>query len=155
MSKFKSNDSSIQDGSHRNTTVSDSQMRTLSVQGQGESTCSPDNFQMTVSLSSSKPSTQEAEASVKKRSDYVLQVLRNHGLSSNCINMKTCVSRHMEKEDVYVFSMIISVIGKDYDRLNESKCVLREKLSDSVTCSDIHCSVSFKHRINHRFEGVK
>lgn len=103
---------------------------------------------MTVSLSSTKTTTQEAEASVKKRCDYVLQVLRNHGHTSDCIHIKTSTT---DTNEMYVYNMRIEVNGTDYEKLDQAKQMLKEKLSSSVICSDIRSFISFKHRVKKRF----
>ena len=117
-------------------------LRTLAVCGQGETQCCPDHFQMTIVMSSTKPSIEEAEASVKKRSDYVLQVLRNHGMKNDCIKLSSEMSH---RNHSVVFKTNIKVFSEDFYKVTQARGVVREKLNGSVQCSDIGCSISLKH----------
>ena len=124
-------------------------LRTLTVHGQGATECNPDKFQMTVLLTSSKASIEEAEASVKKRSDYVLQVLRNHGMNSECVKLHTTVNQDDQKQ-VNSIKTNVKVLGCDFDRISQARGVVLEKLGSSAQCSSINCSISFNQQMAQR-----
>jgi len=67
--------------------------RIISVQSIGESRCQPSVVQFGVSVSSSKDSLEAAQASVKRRIDYIVQVLHNNGLKDKNYNSSTDISR--------------------------------------------------------------
>ncbi len=130
--------------------VSDNPLRTLSVHGQGEVECLPDIFQMTITLNSSKLSIEEAEASIKKRSDYILQVLRNNGVGEDCIKSYTDISHDNQ---AIIVKTTLSVTSST-TRLAKTKRTIQEKLNSSVQCSNISCSVSFNHLMSQRYVHV-
>lgn len=55
--------------------------RLITVNGAGELKMPPDQVRFIVVITSLKPNVGEAKASVKRRSDYVYQMLRRHGLN--------------------------------------------------------------------------
>ena len=129
-------------------------LRTLSVQGQGDVKCTPDTFQMTVCVTSSKPSLEEAQTSVKKRTDYIQQVSRNHGVSGECIKLHTDIyhdnNNNSQLQSVTVDARMNITTG-DIDKCRKIRNILIEKLSGSIQCNSIHCSISSKHRAAQRY----
>ena len=130
------------------TEITDNPLRTLSVRGHGQVECSPDNFQMTIVLNSSKPSVEEAETSVKKRSDYIFQVLRNNGIGEDCIKSHTDVGHDNQ---TIVLKTSLKVISDDFNKISRAKKIIKEKLDSSVQCSSIGCYVSFSHLMSQRY----
>ena len=72
--------------------------RTISVHASGEVTSLPDVIQFTVTAHSSKDTVEEAQASVKRRTDYIAQVARKNGIKNNGIAISTEVSKGVGKE---------------------------------------------------------
>ena len=67
--------------------------RTISVHATGEAACPPDVLQFIVSVSALKDTVESAQTSVKRRTDYILQVLRNNGIKDRCIHCSSEISR--------------------------------------------------------------
>lgn len=67
--------------------------RTISVHATGEATCPPDILQFIVSVSASKDAVEAAQSSVRRRTDYILQVLRKNGIKERCIHCSSEISR--------------------------------------------------------------
>lgn len=67
--------------------------RTISVRAFGEASCPPDIMQFTVTVSSSKDTLEAAHASVKRRTDYILQALEKNGIKRKTIACSTQVNR--------------------------------------------------------------
>lgn len=65
----------------------------ISVHSSGEVSSLPDVIQFTVSIQSSKDTVEEAQASVKRRTDYVTQVIRKNGGKNNDITISTDISK--------------------------------------------------------------
>jgi uncharacterized protein YggE len=55
--------------------------RLITVNGAGELKMPPDQVKLVVVITNIKPNVNEAKASVKRRSEYVYQTLRRHGLN--------------------------------------------------------------------------
>ena len=125
-----------------------SNRRTLSIQAQGDVLCFPDVFRFNISISSSKACFEDAQLSVKKRSDYVLQVLRNHGLSrGKNVEVISDVERWEESSSVHCN---IAVCCYDQQNCCSVRNLLIQKLNSSVQFSPIYCSVSLQHKANKR-----
>lgn len=67
--------------------------RTISVRAFGEASCPPDIIQFTVIVSSSKETLEAAHASVKRRTDYILQALEKNGIKRKTVACSTQVNR--------------------------------------------------------------
>ena len=78
--------------------------RTISVQAAGEAVCPPDIIEFLISVTSSKETVEAAQTSVKRRTDYVLQALKNNGIKERCIK---CSSEINKGENVSVQTDII------------------------------------------------
>lgn len=66
---------------------------TISVQSSGEIWTPPDTLQFTITVKNSKESMEEAQSSVKRRTDYIAQVIRKNGVSSGSMVLSTDVTR--------------------------------------------------------------
>ena len=112
--------------------------RTISVMASGVAVCSPDTFSFNVTVCSTKSALTEAQASVKRRGDYILQVLRNH----NIRNIRSLTDMWTEANgEEHVVEMSISVQCGDVEKCSKVRNTIMEKLdSPSVHCSSIGCS---------------
>jgi len=66
---------------------------TISVQSSGEVLLLPDVLHFTVSIRNSKETLEEAQTSVKRRTDYIAQVARKNGVKGNSIVFCTDVTQ--------------------------------------------------------------
>lgn len=66
---------------------------TVSVQSSGEMWIPPDILQFTITIRNSKESLEEAQTSIKRRTDYISQVIRKNGVKSGGIVVSTDVTR--------------------------------------------------------------
>lgn len=108
--------------------------------GTGVVVCGPDVFSFCVTIVSSKPVLSDARTSVKRRGDYILQVLRNHSVK----NVQS-VTDSMSKadRDEHTVEMSVSVVCGDIEKCCEVRDLIMNKLdSPSVHCSTIQCSHS-------------
>ena len=115
-----------------------SSKRTISVMASGVAMCSPDTFSFNVTVCSTKSALTEAQTSVKRRGDYILQVLRNHSIK----NVRSLTDMWTEGNgEEHVVEMSISVQCVDVEKCCKVRNTIMEKLdSPSVHCSSIGCS---------------
>ena len=108
--------------------------------GTGVVVCGPDVFSFCVTIVSSKPVLSDARTSVKRRGDYILQVLRNHSVK----NVQSVTDSMSEADrDEHTVEMSVSVDCGDIDKCCEVRDLIMNKLdSPSVHCSTIQCSHS-------------
>uniref|UniRef100_UPI0037E70F5F interleukin-1 receptor-associated kinase 1-binding protein 1 homolog n=1 Tax=Semicossyphus pulcher TaxID=241346 RepID=UPI0037E70F5F len=104
-------------------------VREVQVTGTAEVCCPADRVSVRVSLSSSKESVNEATNSVSRRLEYILQTVRQHGVSDKDTSVRRFLHReadqyHMEAEVVVSFS--------DFEKMEGVCRVLLEKLDKSV-----------------------
>ena len=137
---------------------------TISVQSSGEVRLLPDVLHFTVSIRNSKETLEEAQTSVKRRTDYIAQVARKNGVKGNNIVFCTDVSQSTEggtaalgggqnSSNLYPMSGIrlgLAVVHTDVTvncdsvaRCEAIRNTLIEKLDNSVEVSP----VSFMHSV--------
>ena len=109
-----------------------SDRRTITVSGTGEIEITPDRILLSVSVLSSKNSVEEARSSVKRRCDYIRQVLRNHGFRENTYETSTGVWRD---SDIWNIRTEFSVTLMDAAACEKIKNILTEKLQTGVSIS--------------------
>ena len=120
---------------------------TISVHSSGEVTTLPDIIEFTITVESSKESAEDAQASVKRRTDYISQVIRKNGVKSNDVTVSTEVSKEsvIQKEDTQseVVTVHCDMVVKcdSLLRCETIRNVLIEKMDSSVHFSP----VSFCH----------
>ena len=131
---------------------------TISVQSSGEVRVPPDILHFTVTVRNSKESLEEAQTSVKRRTDYISQVARKNGVKAGNIVISTDVTQAGSEDTTAGHSspyplnsisrpglaMVHTEVTVSCD--NVSKCeairnTLIEKLDNSVEISP----VSFMH----------
>ena len=111
-----------------------SSRRTISVHATSEVVCPPDIIQFAITVCSSKETHEAAQTSVKRRTDYIMQVLRNNGIrDSKNVKMLTDVSRG-ESE--------VLVEHSDLAKCEVVRNLLIEKMDSSIQFSPITCHYS-------------
>ena len=112
--------------------------RTITVHASGEVSCPPDLFSLAISVCSTKESAEAAQSSVKRRSEYIRQVLRNNKIGEKQVKVTTDVSRveEEEEEEVCVQSHFLVQTGS-LPACEAVRNLLVEKLDATVQCSAI------------------
>ena len=109
--------------------------RTISVQATSEVVCHPDVVQFGVTVFSSKDSHEAAQTSVKRRTDYILQVLRNNGIKeSKNVKMSTTVSRG---DGEFTVQSKVLVEHGDLSKCEIVRNLLIEKMDSSIQFTPI------------------
>lgn len=125
----------------------------ISVQATGEVTALPDVVQFTISVRSTKETADEAQASVKRRTDYVSQVIKKHGVHG--VESSTEVSKSAGNN----VNLLVNAASSQVDELvtvttdmdvkcdSLSKCeairnLLIEKMDATVRFSAVTFSIS-------------
>ena len=106
----------------------------ISVQALGEVVCPPDTVQFSVSISSAKESFEGAQASVQRRSDYVVQVLRNSGIKDREV---TCSSDVVREESMVTVTTEVLVQSDGLVKCESLRNLLIEKLDPSVNFTSL------------------
>ena len=127
-------------------TVATPHTRSIAVHAVGEVKCQPDVFTLTVTITSTKSTLEEAQTSIKRRHDYIHQVLRNNGLRDNNIQSYSQVTRG---HGVQVVNTLVVETG-DLGTCVAVKNTIVEKLDSSVTCEDIVYRHSPRNKMNKR-----
>lgn len=125
---------------------------TITVHSSGEMCSLPDVIQFTVTIRSSKETVEDAQASVKRRTDYVSQVIRKNGVKNNDVTLSTEISKGggagtvIQREGqamVDMATVYTDVVVKcdSWSRCETIRNLLIEKMDSSVQFSP----VSFWH----------
>jgi hypothetical protein len=150
------------DGTDRKPENSDDK-RTISVHASGEVTTLPDVIQFTVAVHSSKETVEEAQTSVKRRTDYISQVTRKNGIKADGVFISTEVSkgvgRGTEPGDLVGTSLaaVCTEVVIKCDTLLKCETVrniLVEKMDSSVQFSHIGFSLSGEARQAGRYAMI-
>ncbi|XP_019947306.2 interleukin-1 receptor-associated kinase 1-binding protein 1 homolog [Paralichthys olivaceus] len=104
-------------------------VRELQVTGTAEVRCPADRASVRVSVGSSKESVTEVTNSVLRRIEYILQSLRQHGISDTDASVRRFVHR---EEDLYRMDAEVVVTFSDFEKMEQLCSVLLEKLDKSV-----------------------
>ncbi|XP_041814948.1 interleukin-1 receptor-associated kinase 1-binding protein 1 homolog isoform X1 [Chelmon rostratus] len=106
-----------------------SRVRELQVTGTAEVCCPADRVSVRVSVGSSKESVNEVTNSVSRRLEYILQAVRQHGVSDK----DAAVRRFLHREaDQYHMNAEVAVTFSDFEKMERVCGVLLEKLDKSV-----------------------
>lgn len=119
--------------------------RTITVDAESELLCSPDQFSLLVSVSSIKESAEAAQNSVQRRTQYILQVLRNHGMRDKNVETTTHVSRSGKDGSVTV-RVDIRGNSDDAQSCETARNLILTKMDASVHCSVVEPSITSTHR---------
>ncbi|XP_035000461.2 interleukin-1 receptor-associated kinase 1-binding protein 1 homolog [Hippoglossus stenolepis] len=104
-------------------------VRELQVTGTAEVCCPADRASVRVSVGSIKESVTEVTSSVSRRLEYILQSLRQHGISETDASVRRFLSR---EEDLYRMDAEVVVTFSDFEKMEQLCSVLLEKLDKSV-----------------------
>ena len=102
--------------------------RHIAVHATGEVKCPPDQMQFIISVRSCKGTVDGAQSSVRRRTEYITQVLRNNGIQERCIR---CSSEMRREESVSVQTDVV-VQSDDLLTCETVRNLLIEKLDPSV-----------------------
>lgn len=118
--------------------------RTISVHSSGEVTSLPDVIQFTVTVRSCKETVEDAQASVKRRTDYISQVVRKNGVKNTGVSLSTEVSKQDGKEteggEVAGWANVCTDVVIMCDALLQCESIrnlLVEKMDSSVNFSPV------------------
>lgn len=115
--------------------------RTISVQSVGEVVCPPNVIQFGISVFSTKETLEAAQGSVKRRTDYILQVFRNNGIKEKTWKFSTDISRQGDDNCVRVQTNIVV----DCDSVLKCETV-RNLLIEKLDSSSVHFTpVTYHH----------
>ena len=142
----------IKDTQSRNAPPIVTHRRTISVHAEGEAKCLPDLFTFTITVTHTKEKLDEAQSSVKRRTNYILQVLRNHGYHDNNIRLMEEVTKF---EALNKIKCVIIVDGKEIDKLLAARNILTEKMDSSVQCSNIECTYTAEHKGKKKYAVIE
>ena len=128
---------------------------TISVHSCGEVNCTPDIIQFTVSIRSSKESVEEAQASIKRRTDYVSQVIRKNGIKNNDFAISTELSRKsIEETECVTVQADVVVKCDNLSRCENTRNVLMEKMDSSVHFSSVNFWHSTEAKESGRYDTI-
>ncbi|XP_034017960.1 interleukin-1 receptor-associated kinase 1-binding protein 1 homolog [Thalassophryne amazonica] len=105
--------------------------RTSEVQVTGTAeVCFPaDRVSVRVSVRSSKESVSDVSSSVSRRIQYIVQVLRQHGVKDEDTSIRKFLN---QESDVYRMDAEVTVMFTNFEKMEEVCCVLLDKLDKSV-----------------------
>lgn len=142
------------DGSDRKLDAIDGKS-SISVHSSGEVTSLPDVIEFTVTVHSCKETIEDAQTSVKRRTDYIMQVARKNGIRNTqvCSEVSKGIGKEKEQGDlVGSWAAVCSEVVIKCDSLLQCETIrniLVEKMDSSVQFSQ----VSFCHSTEARQEG--
>ena len=117
-----------------------SSRRTISVNATSEVICPPDTIQFGITVCSRKDTHEAAQTSVKRRTDYIMQVLRNNGIrDSKNVKISTDVSRG---ENEFTVQSEVLVEHSDLAKCEVIRNLLIEKMDSSIQFTPITCHYS-------------
>uniref|UniRef100_A0A8C6KJW4 Interleukin-1 receptor-associated kinase 1 binding protein 1 n=1 Tax=Nothobranchius furzeri TaxID=105023 RepID=A0A8C6KJW4_NOTFU len=105
------------------------QVREVQVTGAAEASCPADRASMRFSVTSSKESAGEVTVSVTRRLDYILQALRQHGIRGEDTSVRKFLQRNA---DTYCMDAEVVVVFSNFEKMEQIRSVLLEKLDKSV-----------------------
>ncbi|KAG7508605.1 interleukin-1 receptor-associated kinase 1-binding protein 1 [Solea senegalensis] len=104
-------------------------VREVQVTGTAEVCCPADRVSLRVSVSNSKESVNEVTNSVSRRLEYIVQTVRQHGVSDT----DATVRRFLHREaDLFHMDAEVVVTFLDFEKMEQVCSVLLEKLDKSV-----------------------
>ncbi|XP_073349615.1 interleukin-1 receptor-associated kinase 1-binding protein 1 homolog [Pagrus major] len=103
--------------------------REVQVAGTAEVCCPADRASVRVSVGSSKESVNEVTGSVSRRLEYILQAVRQHGISDKDASVRKFLHR---EADQYRMDAEVVVTFSDFEKMEQVCRVLLEKLDKSV-----------------------
>ncbi|XP_023203890.1 interleukin-1 receptor-associated kinase 1-binding protein 1 isoform X2 [Xiphophorus maculatus] len=104
-------------------------VREVQVTGVAEVSCPADRAWLLVSVTSTKDSINEVTNSISRRLEYIFQTIRQHGVSEEHRTVRRTLRRHAE---AYAMDAEILVTFSEFKKMEQTCCVLLEKLDKSV-----------------------
>ena len=123
--------------------------RTITLHASSEVACPPDLYSFAVSVTSTKDSSEAAQNSVRRRSEYIMQVLRNNSIKERQVEKSTDVNR-VNGDEVCVRENIL-VKSYSLQACEAARNRLIEKMDATVQCSAIDLLHSPAHRTEKRY----
>lgn len=113
----------------------------LQITAIGEASLSPTRAKFKVAISSCKGNLSDAEASTNRRSEYVIQTLRNNGLKDDSIDISNSVNRllKLDQSEKSKFEIRIEIVVHftDFKKCETLRNFLVSKLDESVYITGI------------------
>ena len=109
--------------------------RTITVHASSEIACPPDLCSLTISVSSTKETAEAAQNSVKRRGEYIMQVLRNNSIKERLVRKSTDVNRVSEDEVCVQTSLLVQT--DSLQACEAARNLVIEKMDATVQCSTI------------------
>ncbi|KAM3932403.1 interleukin-1 receptor-associated kinase 1-binding protein 1 [Leptodactylus fuscus] len=106
--------------------------REVQVTGTAELSAAPDRARVCILVSSSKGAAAEAKSSVLRRLEYIVQTLRQRGVTDENITITKEIER---KTNAYQMDAEVCVVFEDFEKLQNICNMLIEKLDNSVCIS--------------------
>ncbi|TRY87030.1 hypothetical protein DNTS_009130 [Danionella cerebrum] len=114
-------------------------VRVIEVTGCAELSCPPDRASVTISVHSSKESVNDATNSVTRRLEYILQTARQHDVKDGNLTS----SKYLRRDgDLFHMHAEVVVVFLDFEKMQQARSVLIEKLDKSVCVGDPYYSHS-------------
>ncbi|XP_027896143.1 interleukin-1 receptor-associated kinase 1-binding protein 1 homolog isoform X2 [Xiphophorus couchianus] len=104
-------------------------VREVQVTGVAEVSCPADRAWLLVSVTSTKDSINEVTNSISRRLEYIFQTIRQHGVGEEHRTVRRTLRRHAE---AYAMDAEILVTFSEFKKMEQTCCVLLEKLDKSV-----------------------
>ena len=123
--------------------------RTITLSASSEVACPPDLYCFAVSVTSTKESSEAAQNSVKRRSEYIMQVLRNNSIKERHVEKFTDINR-VSEDGVCVRENIL-VKGDNLQACEAARNLLIAKMDATVQCSAIDLLHSPAHKTEKRY----
>lgn len=146
MEGYRRGKNSLKGPAHSGETTS--VLRTITVHASSEVSCPPDIFSLAISVTSTKDSAEAAQNSVNRRTEYILQVLRNNSIKGKQVKKSTDVTR-VNEDEVCVRVSIVVQTGS-LEACEAARNVLIEKMDATVQCSTIDLLHSPAHKTEKR-----
>ncbi|KAL5009820.1 hypothetical protein ScPMuIL_012125 [Solemya velum] len=112
--------------------------REIQVTAIGEIVQPPDRCRLVVQVSSVKDNVQDVKNSITRRTEYIIQTLRNHGIKDNEIEVHKNLRR---LDSAFQFDVEIQAVFSDLNKSQSVANLLVEKLDDTVTV----CPIQYFH----------
>ena len=111
--------------------------RTISVRSSGEVTSLPDVIQFMVIVKSCKDTMEDAQASVKRRTDYIAQVVRKNGVKDGMTSSTDLNKITTEQGEQVTMCTEVEIKCDTFLKCETIRNLLVEKLDSSVQFSPI------------------
>lgn len=125
--------------------------RTITVHASSEVACPPDLYSLAISVSSTKENAEAAQNSVKRRSEYILQVLRNNSIKEKQVERSTDVNRVSENEICVQVNLLVRT--GSLQACEAARNLLIEKMDVTVQCNAIDLLHSPAHKTEKRYHN--